>query len=137
MSAIIAGLIFPFLGGAYVTISGPAAGLAPALFAAMVALGHGHRETGYPLLLAVICIVGAVQIVLSRLGAAKLSAVLPVAVVEGMLAAIGLLIMAKELPHFLGDEFKAHDFFPILAEVPSRLVHATLASWAWASSALC
>src|ERR1041385_6761037 len=31
ISAIIAGFVFPFLGGAYITISGPAAGLAPAL----------------------------------------------------------------------------------------------------------
>ena len=29
ISAIIAGFVFPFLGGAYITISGPAAGLAP------------------------------------------------------------------------------------------------------------
>ena len=58
VSAIIAGLIFPFLGGSYVTISGPAAGLAPALMAAMIALGHGHLDAGYPLLLAVICMVG-------------------------------------------------------------------------------
>src|SRR5262249_53924072 len=73
-SAIIAGLIFPFLGGAYVTISGPAAGLAPALFAGMLALGQGNLAAGYPLLLAVICMVGAVQIVLSLMGAARLSA---------------------------------------------------------------
>src|SRR5438094_10420914 len=33
ISAIIAGFVFPFLGGAYITISGPAAGLAPALMA--------------------------------------------------------------------------------------------------------
>ena len=111
MSAIIAGLIFPFLGGAYVTISGPAAGLAPALFATMFALGHGHLETGYPLLLAVICMVGAIQIVLSLMGAAKLSAAFPVAVVEGMLASIGLIIIAKELPHFIGHDFKSHAFF--------------------------
>jgi carbonic anhydrase len=38
-SAIIAGLVLPFLGGSYVTISGPAAGLAPALFAGMILLG--------------------------------------------------------------------------------------------------
>jgi MFS superfamily sulfate permease-like transporter len=120
MSAIIAGLIFPFLGGAYVTISGPAAGLAPALFAAMLTLGHGHLDAGYPLLLAVICMVGAVQVVLSKLGAAKLSAAFPVAVVEGMLASIGLLIVAKELPHFMGHDFKAHAFFSILGEVPSQ-----------------
>src|SRR4051794_14407936 len=121
MSAIIAGLIFPFLGGAYVTISGPAAGLAPALFAAMLALGHGHLDTGYPLLLAVICMVGAVQMVLSLLGAAKLSAAFPVAVVEGMLASIGLMIMAKELPHFIGHEYKAHAFFSYITETPSQV----------------
>src|ERR1700739_453152 len=40
MSAILAGFVLPFLGGSYVTISGPAAGLAPALFAGMIALGH-------------------------------------------------------------------------------------------------
>ena len=58
ISAIIAGFVLPFLGGSYVTISGPAAGLAPALFAGMVALGHvrlGHGGSqsevlavGYP-----------------------------------------------------------------------------------------
>ncbi|MEJ7638959.1 MAG: SulP family inorganic anion transporter [Singulisphaera sp.] len=121
MSAIIAGLLFPFLGGAYVTISGPAAGLAPALLAAMIALGHGHLETGYPRLLAVICMVGAIQIVLSWLGAAKLSAAFPVSVVEGMLASIGLLIVTKELPHFIGHDFKSHAFFGILQEVPEEI----------------
>src|SRR5271166_4644283 len=39
LSAIIAGFILPFLGGSYVTISGPAAGLAPVLFAGMIMLG--------------------------------------------------------------------------------------------------
>jgi MFS superfamily sulfate permease-like transporter len=121
MSAIIAGLIFPFLGGAYMTISGPAAGLAPALATAMFALGHGHLETGYPRLLAVICVVGAVQVVLARLGAAKLSAAFPVSVVEGMLASIGLLIVAKELPHFLGHDFKSHAFIGIVREVPDEI----------------
>ena len=50
-------------------------------------------ETGYPLLLAVISLVGAVQILLSVLGAAKLSAAFPVSVVEGMLASIGIMII--------------------------------------------
>src|SRR5471032_49174 len=58
ISAVIAGLIFPLIGGSYLTISGPAAGLAPALFAIMVALGGAgdaeHLGAGYPFLLAVI-----------------------------------------------------------------------------------
>ena len=40
ISAIIAGFLLPFLGGSYVTISGPAAGLAPALFSRHDRLGH-------------------------------------------------------------------------------------------------
>src|SRR5580704_1313744 len=48
MSAIIAGFLLPFLGGSYVTISGPAAGLAPVLYAGMVALGRGDLGIGYP-----------------------------------------------------------------------------------------
>ena len=40
ISAIIAGFVLPFLGGSYVTISGPAAGLAPVLFAGMIMAGE-------------------------------------------------------------------------------------------------
>lgn len=104
ISAIIAGLIFPFLGGAYVTISGPAAGLAPALLAGMVLLGDGDLAAGYPLLLVAICLTGLVQIVLSVFKAGKWVAMfLPVTVVEAMLAAIGLMIIIKQVPALLGD----------------------------------
>lgn len=103
ISAIIAGLIFPFLGGAYVTISGPAAGLAPVLLAGMLMLGNGDLATGYPLLLVAICLTGLVQIVLSLFKAGKLVAMfLPITVVEAMLAAIGLMIIIKQIPALLG-----------------------------------
>ena len=65
ISAIIAGFVFPFLGGAYITISGPAAGLAPALLAGTLALGMEDLEAGYPLLLVAIALVGVVQVILS------------------------------------------------------------------------
>src|SRR3954447_14641546 len=121
ISAIIAGLILPFLGGSYVTISGPAAGLAPALLAAMTLLGRGDLVMGYPLLLVAICLTGLVQVVLARLKAARYSALFPSSVVEGMLASIGLLIIAKQLPLLVGHPFHAHEFWGIVAEVPSQL----------------
>ncbi|MDG3006837.1 SulP family inorganic anion transporter [Paludisphaera mucosa] len=123
ISAIIAGLLLPFLGGSFVTISGPAAGLAPVLLAAMLSLGKGDLATGYPLLLALISIVGVIQIVLSLLKAARFSAIFPAAVVEGMLASIGLMIIAKQLPNFLGAPYHAHEFFEYLAETPAALRH--------------
>jgi carbonic anhydrase len=103
ISAIIAGLIFPFLGGAYVTISGPAAGLAPALLAGMLMLGEGDLAAGYPLLLVAICLTGLVQIVLSLANAGRFAIFLPVTVVEAMLAAIGIMIIVKQIPPLLGD----------------------------------
>src|SRR6476469_4398005 len=54
ISAIIAGFVLPFLGGSYVTVSGPAAGLAPILLASMVVLGRNDIGAGYPILLVAI-----------------------------------------------------------------------------------
>ncbi len=102
ISAIIAGFVFPFLGGAYITISGPAAGLAPALLAGTLALGHGDLAAGYPLLLVAICIVGVVQVILSIFNAGRFALFFPISVVEGMLMAIGMLIIVKQVPAFLG-----------------------------------
>src|SRR6478609_2823496 len=77
ISAIIAGLVLPFLGGSYVTVSGPAAGLAPILLASMTVLGRGNLASGYPLLLGTILMVGCIQIVLAKFKMARFSAIFP------------------------------------------------------------
>jgi carbonic anhydrase len=102
ISAIIAGFVFPFLGGAYITISGPAAGLAPAILAGMLLLGNGNLEVGYPLVLVAICLVGIIQVILSIFNAGRFALFFPISVVEGMLMAIGMLIIIKQIPAFLG-----------------------------------
>ncbi|MEP6957691.1 MAG: SulP family inorganic anion transporter [Nitrospirota bacterium] len=112
ISAIIAGFVFPFLGGAYVTISGPAAGLAPALLAGMIALGHGDLTVGYPLVLVAICLTGLVQVVLSLLRAGRFALYFPISVVEGMLSAIGMLIIIKQIPLLLGDQLPSAKSIP-------------------------
>ncbi len=136
ISAIIAGFVLPFLGGSYVTISGPAAGLAPPLFAGMIWLGSVDvgkgasqaemLKAGYPLVLVAICLAGLVQLVLARLKVARLSAIFPAAAIEGMLAAIGLLIIAKQLPLFMGLNFEAHEFWPMLQEAPHHFTTMNL-----------
>lgn len=130
-SAIIAGFILPFLGGSYVTISGPAAGLAPVLYSGMLTLGmatlgsdtspEAAMARGYPLLLVAICLAGVVQIGLYRVKAARYAAIFPAAVVEGMLAAIGMLIIVKQLPSLLGHPYHAHEFWEYILETPHEL----------------
>jgi len=97
ISAVIAGLIFPLLGGAYMTISGPAAGLAPALLAGMLTLGQGDLAAGYPLVLVAICLTGAVQVLLSYYHVGRFAMYFPMSVLQGMLAAIGLLLGISHL----------------------------------------
>lgn len=127
VSAIIAGLVFPFFGGAYCTISGPAAGLAPAVMACIMALGHGNMENGYTLVLGVITMAGVLQLILSHLKAARFSAMFPVIAVEAMLASIGLMIIAKQIPALVGHKGHAHEFFGLMAEAPSNLMQSNAA----------
>src|SRR5690349_15883536 len=122
ISAIIAGFIFPFLGGAYITISGPAAGLAPALLAGMIALGNGDLAVGYPLLLVAISIVGVVQVILSIFDAGRFALYFPISVVEGMLMAIGSLIIVKQVPAFLGVIIPPIKSIPkAIASIPEQI----------------
>lgn len=135
-SAIIAGFLLPFLGGSYVTVSGPAAGLAPAIYSGIFTLGTAYlgagatkddvMREGYPLVLVAICIAGILQFVLARFKIARLCAIFPAAAIEGMLASIGLLIIVKQFPLLLGEKFEAHEFWTILAEVPHHLATANL-----------
>ena len=123
ISAIIAGFIFPFLGGAYITISGPAAGLAPALLAGMIALGNGDLAVGYPLLLVAISIVGVVQVILSIFDAGRFALYFPISVVEGMLMAIGSLIIIKQVPAFLGVIIPPIKSIPkAIASIPEQVM---------------
>lgn len=138
VSAIIAGLVLPLMGGSYVTISGPAAGLAPALFAGMLTLGFtmlgkGASQAdaltaGYPLVLVAIAFAGCIQFILARFGVARLCAAFPSAAIEGMLCAIGLLIAVKQLPLFLGVSFHTHEFWDMLEEAGANLLHGYF-SW--------
>jgi MFS superfamily sulfate permease-like transporter/nucleotide-binding universal stress UspA family protein len=121
-SEIVAGLIFPLLGGAYVTISGPAAGLAPVLYSSILTLGHGNMDTGYRMVTGVIMMAGLVQLILTWLKAARFSYLFPSAAIQGMLASIGFMLIAKQIPNFIGHPYKAHEFWGMVSETPKEVV---------------
>lgn len=142
ISAIIAGVVFPFVGGGHVTIAGPAAGLAPAIMAALIWLGGAgdaeHLGEGYQYLLVVICLVGFIQIMMSLLKLARFAALIPVTVVEGMLASIGLLIIVKQLPMFFGysGKIQAKEFIDYLISTPEYAGGLTVAAFSVALASL-
>lgn len=105
ITGVIAGIIVGFLSSSNVSVSGPAAGLIAIVLAAITDMGYE------PFLLAVL-LAGGIQLLLGFLKAGSISAYFPTSVIEGMLAAIGIIIIKKEIPHAIGYD-KAHegDFF--------------------------
>ncbi len=131
ISAIIAGLVFPLFGGAYITISGPAAGLAPALLAGMLTLGQGDLEAGYPLVLVAICLTGAVQVLLSIYKVGRFAMYFPMSVLQGMLAAIGMLIIIKQIPLLLGHLTPSTKSIPeAITLIPAQIIEMNPAVFA-------
>lgn len=123
IAAIIGGVLVSRFSGAFVTINGPAAGLISVNAAAVMALGHGNKEAGYPLALAAIVVSGALIFLLGMVRAGKLASLVPSNAVHGMLAAIGVIIISKQIHPALGVKPAEHEPLPLLAEIPHSFAH--------------
>jgi len=102
ITAVVGGIVVSIFGGSYVTISGMGNGLAVATATAMAVLGATDSQEGFVYVLAAVIISGALIFVFGVFRFGSLSNFFPSAAVEGMLAAIGLMIMAKQLHIMLG-----------------------------------
>jgi MFS superfamily sulfate permease-like transporter len=122
ITAIIGGLVVSRLNGSFVTINGPAAGLIVVIVDAVQSLGEGDAMAGYRFTLAAIVFASVLQILLGVFKAGKLSAFFPSSVVHGMLAAIGIIIMAKQIHTLLGVKPAAKSLFGIIGEIPHSIV---------------
>ncbi len=97
-SGLLAGIVVGFLSGSHTSVSGPAAGLAAVVAAQISNLGTFEAS-----LLAVV-VGGIIQIVLGITKAGALSGFFPSSVIKGLLAAIGVLLILKQIPHLLGHD---------------------------------
>jgi MFS superfamily sulfate permease-like transporter len=126
MTAIVGGVVVAFFAGSELTIKGPAAGLIVIVAGAVEELGKGDNEVGWKLTLGVVVIAGLIQIVLGLLKVAKLADFFPLSAVHGMLAAIGIIIMSKQLHLAVGispAEMKGKEPLELLEMVPHSLMH--------------
>jgi MFS superfamily sulfate permease-like transporter len=105
ITGVIGGIIVGSLSNSNVSVSGPAAGLIAIILAAITDMGYE------PFLVAVV-IAGLIQLTLGFAKAGSISSYFPTSVIEGMLVAIGIIIIKKELPHAIGyDKEHEGDFF--------------------------
>jgi MFS superfamily sulfate permease-like transporter len=98
---VIAGIVVGSLSGSNVSVSGPAAGLIAIVLVAI-------SDLGYETFIVAVVIAGIIQLTLGFVKAGSISTYFPTAVIEGMLVAIGIIIIKKELPHAIGYD-KAHE----------------------------
>jgi MFS superfamily sulfate permease-like transporter len=96
IAGIVGGLVVGFLSGSRIGVSGPAAGLVMIVLTAIETLGS------FEALLLATFLAGLLQLIGGYLRAGIIGYYFPSSVIKGMLAAIGLTLILKEIPHALG-----------------------------------
>ncbi len=96
LSGIIGGLVVSLISGSQLAVSGPAAGLTSVVAASIVS--HGD----YKIFLFSVIIAGLFQLLLGLLKLGFIANYFPSAVIKGMLAAIGIILISKQIPVALG-----------------------------------
>lgn len=105
VSGIIGGIVVGFLSGSNLSVTGPAAGLTAIVLAGITDLGS------FELFLSAVVVAGAIQLILGFLKAGSVSNYFPSNVIEGMLTAIGIIIIMKQIPHAFGYDAEAEGSF--------------------------
>lgn len=100
IAGIIGGIVVGAISGSQVGVSGPAAGLAVIVFAAIASFGG--IEEGYEKFLVAVVIGGVIQIIFGVLKFGIIGYFFPSSVIKGMLTGIGIIIILKQIPHFFG-----------------------------------
>ncbi|MES2830310.1 MAG: SulP family inorganic anion transporter [Bacteroidota bacterium] len=102
ITGVIGGIVVASISGSQLSVSGPAAGLTAIVLGAIATLGN------YQTFLLAVVLAGFIQLLLGVLKGGTIGNYFPSSVIEGMLAAIGLTLILKQLPHALGVD---SDFF--------------------------
>ena len=114
-----------FFAGSRLSVKGPAAGLISIGAGAVAAFGGG--ELGWKLTLGTIVVAGVIQIIFGFLKLGKYADLFPSAAVHGMLAAIGIIIMSKQLHLLLGidsNSLAGMGVMDLLKALPNSVMNA-------------
>jgi len=98
VSGVVGGMLVSWLSGSHTSVSGPAAGMVAVVLAQVVAL------KSYEAFLVAVILAGAIQVLLGACRAGFIAAFFPSNVIKGLLAAIGLILILKQIPHAVGHD---------------------------------
>lgn len=98
IAGIIGGIVVGLLSGSHTSVSGPAAGLTAVVFAQITALGS------FETFLTALLLAGIIQVALGLLKAGFIAEFFPGSVIKGLLTAIGIILILKQIPHLVGHD---------------------------------
>ena len=96
IAGIVGGMVVGFASKSAIGVSGPAAGLAVIVMAAIVSLGS------FQAFLVAVVLAGVLQAAMGYLRLGTIAYYFPTSVIKGMLSGIGVIIILKQIPHALG-----------------------------------
>jgi len=108
ISGVIGGIVVGFLSGSQTSVSGPAAGLAAVVLASITKLG------GFEVFSAALFIAGFLQLAIGLLKGGFIANYIPSNVIKGLLAAIGILLILKQIPQAFGYDNTHQDDFSFI-----------------------
>ena len=138
IAGMVGGVVIGLASGSKVSVSGPAAGLVVIVESALHDISQNSlaNQGSTPLLeifALVVVMAGLFQLALGAIKLGKLADYIPVSVIKGMLAAIGLLLILKQVPHLVGwdvDDFGDEEFLQLdgqttFSEISIAIEHLT------------
>ncbi|WP_397447048.1 SulP family inorganic anion transporter [Polaribacter sp. R77954] len=123
IAAIVGGIVVALLGGSNVTITGPGNGLVVVILAAITTLGNGDMQQGFLYTLAAIVVSGIIMILLGFLRMGSLGDFFPSSAIQGMLAAIGIGIFAKQIHVMFGNTEAKGSIIELLIQIPDGIIN--------------
>jgi carbonic anhydrase len=98
LSGIVGGIVVGLMSGSHTSVSGPAAGLTAIVAAQIAALGT------FEVFLLAVFLGGVIQLVAGLLRGGFIAKFVPTSVIKGLLTAIGVILILKQLPHLVGHD---------------------------------
>lgn len=98
IAGVLGGLVVGAISGSHTSVSGPSPGQVAVLAAQLAYLGS------FETLLAAIFVAGVIQVILGLMKAGAIAVFVPNNVIQGLLAAIGIILILKQIPHLFGHD---------------------------------
>jgi MFS superfamily sulfate permease-like transporter len=124
ISSIVGGLLITFWSGTNLAIKGPAGGLSAIMLGAVFTLGNGNTSLGVSYALVVVVLAGFIQMLFGLIRLGSLADFFPSSTIHGMLAALGIMMAAKQVYLMLGIQPETQNTFQLLVQLPSLLTNS-------------